>query len=125
MTHQSSLMSTIAIIQLILMAKRVTNTKIRDCQINRRNPLANQAVAMAAQNRNHLHCRRRRRYRKALIQKVNEAHGLRAAQHPKNQKVEKMESHHVSILPFLKSIPKLFSFIQRFRYILCVAINKH
>lgn len=99
MTHQSSLMSTIAIIQLVLMAKRLINTKIHDCRINRRNPLANQAVAMAAQNRNHLH-RRRCRYRKARVQKVNEAHGLRAAQHPKNQKVEKMESHHVSIFPF-------------------------
>lgn len=101
------------------MAKRLTNTKIRDCRVNRRNPLENQAVAMAAQNRNHLHRLRRRRYRKARVQKVNEAHGLQAAQHLKNQKVERMESHHVSVFPNLKHSKAVFIYTEISIYSVC------
>lgn len=93
-------MSTIAIIQMIL---RI-NIKTCDHRTNHQhqNQIANLATVITiARNQNHYP-------QKVPIQKVNAVHDPhQVAQCPKNQKAERMISHHVSIKLYLvKIFPK-------------------
>lgn len=85
-------MSTIAMTQMILRIKMLTNTRTHGHQINQLNQVVNPEAIIAVIRNRSCHCQ------KVPVQKASAAHDPPpAAQRQKKPKTEKMISHRVSI----------------------------